>query len=275
MKIPPFVKQVIALALEEDVWTGDITSRLIPEKNKSTARITAKGDFIIAGLPFAREVFHQVDKELEFKPLVKEGSRVKKGTIVARVSGNTRALLAGERTALNILQHLSGIATFTNKFVREVKGTRATILDTRKTNPCQRYMEKYAVKTGGGANHRMGLYDAVLIKDNHIKAAEGIKKAIYLARAENDHLRKIEVEVENLSGLDEALRAGADIILLDNMDLKTIADAVKRNKGRALLEVSGNVTLETVRELALTGVDFISVGAITHSAPAADLSMKF
>lgn len=275
MEIPPFVRQVIALALEEDIWTGDITSKLIPEKDRATARIIAKGDFIIAGLPFAEEVFMQVDEELEFRPLVKEGSRVKKGTLVAQVSGNTRSLLAGERTALNILQHLSGIAAFTNEFVREIRGTRAKILDTRKTKPCLRYMEKYAVNIGGGANHRMGLYDAVLIKDNHIKAAGSIKKAVERARSENDHLKKIEVEVSSLKGLGQALEAGAEIIMLDNMDLETIAQAVKRNQGRAILEASGNVKLETVRELAMTGVDLISVGAITHSAPAADLSMKF
>jgi len=273
--MPPFVKEIIRLALEEDIGTGDVTSGLlIPEDKISRAEIIAKEDMILAGMPFAREVFRQLDEDVRFKALLKEGSRVKKGKRVAGLKGRARSLLAGERTALNILQHLSGIATRTAKFVREIKGTGASIVDTRKTKPCLRYMEKYAVRAGGGKNHRMALYDGVLIKDNHIEAVGGVKKALALARA-GMHLMKIEIEVKDLKELKTALEGAADVIMLDNMGLSEIKEAVKINGKKAVLEVSGGVTLENVRKIAQTGVDLISVGAITHSAPAVDLSMEF
>jgi nicotinate-nucleotide pyrophosphorylase (carboxylating) len=274
MHIPASVRQFILNALEEDIGSGDITSEaLIPEEHTSTAVIIAKQSFILAGMPFVKEVFRCVDETVKFKPLAKEGARVKNKDILAKITGKTRALLASERVALNILQRLSGTATLTNEFAKRIKGFKAKVLDTRKTTPGMRYMEKYAVRTGGGQNHRFALYDGILIKDNHIKAAEGIKKAIRLAR-KNHHLLKIEIEVQNLKELKEALSAGADVIMLDNMPLKDIKEAVRLSQGKALLEVSGNVTLDNIREIAETGVDFISIGALTHSAPAVDISMK-
>lgn len=274
MEIPQAVRHILTLALEEDLGTGDITSGLlIPESHASSAMLIAKGGFIIAGFPFAEEVFHLVDKDVEFKPLVKEGSRVKKGTVLAEIRGRTSSLLAGERVSLNLMQHLSGIATITSGFVREIKGTGAKIVDTRKTMPCMRYMEKYAVRVGGGSNHRFGLYDGILIKDNHIEAVGSIKKAIELAK-KGMHLLKTEVEVENLKEFRIALEAGADVIMLDNMGLEDMAEAARLNNKKALLEASGNVSLANVRQIAATGVDLISIGALTHSAPAADISMK-
>lgn len=278
MEIPAVVRHILRLALEEDLGTGDITTGLlVPESRSSTAMLIAKGNFILAGFPFAEEIFRIVDERTEFSPVQKEGSKVKKGTVLAQVKGRTSALLAAERVALNTLQHLSGVATLTNAYVRQVKGLKAKITDTRKTMPCMRLMEKYAVRTGGGTNHRHGLYDGILIKDNHIEAVGSIKSALKLAKA-GMHLSKIEVEVENLKEFKTALDAGADIIMLDNMSLKDMAEAVRLNnekgKGKAILEASGNVTLENVRGIAETGVDLISVGAITHSAPAADISMK-
>lgn len=274
MDMPFEVKDLIAAALREDLGPGDITTELtVPDAQTSRAELLAKGEFVLAGLPFAREVFFAVDGGTEFTPLLEEGLAVKGGEVLARISGGTRGLLAAERTALNILQRLSGIATLTSRFVSEVRDLGVRILDTRKTAPGMRVMEKYAVRTGGGHNHRMGLYDGVLIKDNHIKAAGGVEKAVKLAK-ESHHLLKVEVEVENLSGLKEALRAGADIVMLDNMTVEETREAVRIAKGKALLEVSGNVTLENVREIAETGVDMISVGAVTHSALAADISMR-
>jgi nicotinate-nucleotide pyrophosphorylase (carboxylating) len=214
-----------------------------------------------------------VDDTVRLDPLVEEGSWVRKTTVLAKVSGKTSSLLASERVMLNILQRLSGIATLTSKFSRKVKGLNTRIVDTRKTTPCMRYMEKYAVRVGGGGNHRFGLYDGILIKDNHIAAAGGIKKAVELAK-QGGHLSKIEVEAETLKEFKEALKAGADVIMLDNMPIKDIQEAVKLARKKVLVEVSGNVTLEQVRQIAEAGVDLISVGAITHSAPAVDISMK-
>jgi len=274
MEIPPFVRQIIRLALEEDIGTGDVTSNLlIPEEKISRAEIIAKEDIVLAGMPFAREVFRQIDETVQFKPLLKEGGKIKKGRRAAHLKGRARSLLAGERTALNILQHLSGIATLTGKFVSEIKGTRAKVVDTRKTKPCLRYMEKYAVRMGGGNNHRFALYDGILIKDNHIEAVGSVKKALELAGA-GMHLMKIEIEVKSIKELNTALESGADVIMLDNMGLSEIREAVKLNKKKAVLEVSGGVSLENVRKIAETGVDLISIGAITHSAPAVDLSME-
>jgi nicotinate-nucleotide pyrophosphorylase (carboxylating) len=233
----------------------------------------AKQDLVLAGLEVSREVFHYLDPGIEFTPYAKEGERVPEGTVIARLSGSTRILLSGERVALNLLQHLSGIATLTAQYVARLSGTRAQMLDTRKTLPGLRQLEKYAVRMGGGKNHRMGLYDMVLIKDNHIKASGGIAKAVEGARRQAGD-RRIEVETANLEEVREALAAKADIIMLDNMSLAAMREAVTAINGRALVEASGNVTLDTVRPIAETGVDFISSGSLTHSAPAADISMK-
>lgn len=274
MHIPFNIKNVLRLALEEDLGHADVTTTLIiPEEQTSKALLVAKESFVLAGLPFAREVFNLLNHEVKFRVFHNEGSKLKKGDIIAEIYGRTRTLLTCERVGLNILQRLSGIATLTNEFVRKVKGLGVKIVDTRKTTPCLRYMEKYAVKVGGGTNHRFGLCDGILIKDNHIEAAGGIAPAINAARQAH-HLSKIEVEVENLKELKEALAAGADVVMLDNMSIEDMREAVKLAKGKVLIEASGNISLERVRAVAETGVDLISVGAITHSAPAADISMK-
>jgi nicotinate-nucleotide pyrophosphorylase (carboxylating) len=220
------------------------------------------------------QVFHYLDAAIQLTRFAQDGDRIKSGTVIARVSGSTRVLLAGERVALNLLQHMSGIATLTSKYVEQLKGLKAQVLDTRKTLPGLRQLEKYAVRIGGGTNHRFGLYDGVLIKDNHIKAVGSIAKAIESARKKAHHLLKIEVETKTLDEVREALAAKADIILLDNMQLDMIREAVKLINGQASVEASGNVTFETIREIGETGVDFISSGSLTHSAPAADISMK-
>ena len=273
MLVPHFVKHVIRLALEEDIGTCDLTTEfVVSERQKSAALIISKGTFILAGLPFVIEVFRLVDQRTEFSIFLNDGSMVKKGDIIAKVSGLTGTLLSCERVALNILQRLSGIATLTYEYVQKVKDLKVKIVDTRKTTPCLRFMEKYAVRAGGGSNHRSGLYDGILIKNNHIKAAGGITVAIHAAKKVH-HLAKIEVEVENLNDLREALRSGADVVMLDNMSVEDMREAVKVAKGMAIIEASGNITIERVRDIAETGVDLISVGALTHSAPAADISM--
>ncbi len=270
-----YIKNLIKHALAEDLGPGDVTSEAtIPADSASVAVILAKQHLVLAGIDAAREVFHQLDPSVEFIPFAKDGDAVHGGTEIAKVSGNTRALLAGERVALNLLQHLSGIATLTSKYVEKVKGLKAEVLDTRKTLPGLRKLEKYAVRMGGGRNHRFGLYDGVLIKDNHITASGGIIKAVERARKKAHHLLRIEVETKTLDEVVEALAAGADIIMLDNMPLDMMREAVKLVAGRALVEASGNVTLDTIRLIAETGVDFISSGSLTHSAPAADISMK-
>lgn len=274
MEIPPGVIHLIQRAIEEDLGFGDITAGLlIPEDSTARAFYVAKSAFVVAGLPFAKEVFTLLDPSTSWKPFFAEGATVKKGDILGEVAGRTRVLLAGERVSLNLLQHLSGIATLTSLFVDAVSGTSARILDTRKTTPCQRFMEKYAVRMGGGSNHRFGLFDGVLIKDNHIEAVGSITRAISLAK-EGQHLAKIEVEVSNLNEVQEAIKAGADVIMLDNMSVHDMREAVKIVQKRIPLEASGNVTLANVREIAETGVDLISVGALTHSVTAADISLK-
>lgn len=268
------LKETIRLALLEDIGHGDVTSSLVvPDANKSKAQIIAKEDFLLAGIPFVKEVFAYIDPEVEMKIFFDEGSDIKKGDIIAEISGNSRSLLVGERVALNILQRISGIATMTKAYVDRVLGLPVKIADTRKTTPGMRFMEKYGVKIGGGANHRFGLYDGILIKDNHIKIAGSVKKAVGLAK-KGQHLLKIEVEVKNLDELKEALDAGADVIMLDNMSIHDMKTAVKIAKGRAILEASGNISLNNVRSVAETGVDIISIGALTHSARAVDISMK-
>lgn len=274
MEIPSSVIDLIHRALEEDIGPGDITtSLLIPEDNESRARYISKGNFVLAGLPFVKEVLRTLDPSISFKTFFDEGDKVKKGDVIAKISGKTRAILEGERVSLNILQKLSGIATLTSMYVEKIKGLKAKIVDTRKTTPCQRFMEKYAVRMGGGGNHRFGLFDGILIKDNHIEAVGSIKKAIELAK-KSHHLTRIEVEVENLHDLKEAIAAGADIVMLDNMSISDIKKAVKIADGRVILEVSGGIKLENVRDIAEAGVDLISVGALTHSAVAADISLK-
>nr|MDA8086082.1 carboxylating nicotinate-nucleotide diphosphorylase [Nitrospiraceae bacterium] len=265
----------LAMSLEDDLEPGDITSGLLLGRQRSKAIFVAKSGCVAAGLPFAREVFRLVDGETVFRPLAKEGFTVKKGGLLAEITGRTASLLAAERVSLNVIQHLCGIATLTRSYVDAIKGLSSRIVDTRKTMPSMRYMEKYAVRMGGGGNHRFGLYDGILIKDNHIKAAGGIKKAVELAKKGGmHHLLKIEIEVEDLKGVREALDAGADVIMLDNMSVPMMERAVKLCNKRVLIEASGNVTLENVRDIAQTGVDLISSGSITHSAPAADISMR-
>ncbi|NOZ24518.1 MAG: carboxylating nicotinate-nucleotide diphosphorylase [Nitrospirae bacterium] len=272
------IRSFLVAALNEDIAHGDITTELtVPEEHVSEAAVIAKDDFVLAGLPFVREVFALVDARIGFVEAVSDGSPVLKGSVIATLKGSTRGLLAGERLALNILQRLSGIATLTSRFVELVSGTGACIVDTRKTTPNMRYLEKYAVRMGGGNNHRFGLYDGILIKDNHIKAAGGIRRAIERTRGKVHHLMKIEVEVSTIEELAEAIQAGADIIMLDNMPVEVMREAVATARTYSptpLLEASGGVSIDNVREIALTGVDLISVGALTHSAPSVDISMK-
>jgi len=283
------LKETIRLAIQEDIGHGDITSFLIvPEGKKAAADIIAKEECILAGMPFVKEVFNIIDPRVDIKNFFDEGANVKRGDIIAKVSGSARSLLSGERISLNILQRVSGIATIANRFVKKVKGLPVKITDTRKTIPGMRIMEKYGVIIGGGVNHRFGLYDGILIKDNHIKIAGGVRKSVELAK-KGHHLLKIEVEVKNLDEFKEVLDAGADVIMLDNMSIDDMKKAVEirnsksgikseiraKNKNyRVLLEASGNVDLENVRSIAETGVDIVSVGVLTHSAKAVDISMK-
>ncbi|MEO6873721.1 MAG: carboxylating nicotinate-nucleotide diphosphorylase [Opitutaceae bacterium] len=270
----PRTDHLIDLALEEDAGLGDVTSRAIfPARHESRAFIEARHDLVPAGLEIAEQVFARVDPKLKVTLVARDGTRVKKGGIVLRVAGPTVSLLTAERTALNFLQRLSGIATLTRRFVEVAAGTGVRIVDTRKTTPGWRALEKYAVRCGGGHNHRSSLGEHVLIKDNHIAAAGSLARAVTLARAAAPHLAKVEVEAENLAEVRAACRAGAEVILLDNFTPAQIRAAVKLIAGRAGVEVSGGVRLETLREFALPGVNVISVGALTHSAPAADLSL--
>ncbi len=268
------ITDLLKRALAEDIGAGDVTSNTtIRPESVSTAMILAKQDLVLAGIDVAQKVFACLDPDIQFAAFAKDGENVYAGTQIAKLAGNTRSLLAGERVALNLLQHMSGIATLTARFVEQVRGSQARILDTRKTLPGLRQLEKYAVRMGGGQNHRMGLYDMVLIKDNHIKAAGSITNAIEAARKNSGNFM-IEVETSSLQDVREALAAQVDIIMLDNMPINVIREAVLLVAGKAKTEASGNVTLETVHAIAETGVDFISSGSLTHSAPAADISMK-
>lgn len=270
---------MIEAALAEDLLGGDVTSAsTVPAGATATATMLAKAPGVISGLEAAREVFAQVDPALQFTPLVKDGAVVPTMTPIARVSGNARSILAGERVALNLLQRLSGVATLTAQYVAAVQGTSARVVDTRKTTPGLRALEKAAVRDGGGHNHRFGLGDGVLIKDNHLAAVGGpnrVRTAVLAARAAAPHTLRIEVEVTTLAELQEALEARADIVMLDNMDVPTMREAVRLTAGQALLEASGGVNLGTIAAIAATGVDLISVGALTHSAPALDISLNF
>jgi|Deesub1362B_J571_1020462.scaffolds.fasta_scaffold03006_2 nicotinate-nucleotide pyrophosphorylase (carboxylating) len=269
---------LIRMALQEDLGgTGDLTSEAIFADEVAGARIVAKQEGVLAGLPVAVEVFRTLSREVEAKPGLEEGHRFARGQVILELEGPVLALLKAERTALNFLGRLSGIATLTAQFVHELEGTNCRLLDTRKTTPGWRKLEKYAVAMGGGWNHRMGLYDMVLIKDNHITAAGGIRPAVERVKRflrEKGQSVRIEVEVTDLKQLSEALQLDVQQIMLDNMDLETMRKAVEMAGGHVALEASGNVRLENVREIARTGVDFISVGALTHSAPVCDFSMK-
>jgi len=273
------VEQAVGSALAEDLASGDITTDLlVPSELEGKASILVKRNGVLAGMDVAKEVFRQVDPSLHFKALVRDGAKVRKGDVVATVEGKVASILRAERTALNFLQHLSGIATETARYVDAVLGTKAIITDTRKTIPGLRLLEKYAVRAGGGRNHRLNLGDGVLIKDNHLAALRssgvGLGEAVKQARERVPRTMKIEVEVESIEQAREALSAGADIIMLDNMNLKDMRRVVELVQGRALLEASGGITLDNVRSVAEAGVDLISVGALTHSAKALDISLE-
>jgi nicotinate-nucleotide pyrophosphorylase (carboxylating) len=273
---PLLIGDAVRRALEEDLGrAGDVTSTAtIPAGTQARARLVARKPGALAGLACAAEAFRQLDAKIAFEAGKRDGDRVAAGDVAAEISGDARAILAAERTALNFATHLSGIATLTADFVEKVKRTRAKIVCTRKTIPGLRALEKYAVRCGGGMNHRFGLDDAILIKDNHIAVAGGVAAALQAARGSAGHLVKIEIEVDRLAQLEEVLKTGgADVVLLDNMDTKTMTQAVKMTRGKLLLEASGGVRLDNVAAIAETGVDMISVGALTHSAPALDLSL--
>lgn len=274
---PLLIEPSVLHALEEDLGrAGDITSDLIiPATKKARAKLVARKAGTIAGLICAECAFRFLDPSLKFSVKLPDGSQAKAGAVIATVEGSARSILTGERVSLNFTGHLSGIATATRALVDAVKGTKARIVETRKTTPGLRLLEKYAVRCGGGFNHRFGLDDAVLIKDNHIAAAGSITKAVKAARAGIAHMVKIEVEVDTLKQLEEALKIGVDTILVDNMSPDTLRKAVAMAKRRAVLEASGNITLATVHSVAETGVDYISSGAITHSAPNLDVALDF
>jgi len=278
LSLPRFlVEQAVATALEEDLGgVGDITTNaIIPPDAQGDASIIVRKPGVIAGLDLAAASFKSLDPDVRFTRIVEDGSKVEAGATIARIAGKTRALLTGERTALNFFGRLSGIATLTAGYVAAVEGTHAKIVETRKTTPGLRALEKYAVRCGGGTNHRFGLYDAVLVKDNHIAAAGGLAEALNAVRTAVGHLVKIEVEVDTLDQLENVLRFPIDAVLLDNMDAGTLKRAIALVKGRVITEASGGVTLESVREIAKTGVDLISVGALTHSARSLDSSLEW
>ncbi|MCH4887381.1 carboxylating nicotinate-nucleotide diphosphorylase [Acidaminobacter sp. JC074] len=269
------IDPIIIRGLDEDISYVDITSDiLLSSKDKCLAEMKTKAQGVVAGLQVAKRVFELVDPDLEVELLAEDGDYVDNQTVIFRVKGSSRSILKGERVALNLMQRMSGIATMSYQYAKEVEEFPMRVVDTRKTTPGLRILEKYAVKLGGCSNHRFNLSDAVMIKDNHIKAVGSITKAVEIAKKEVPHTTKIEVEVESLDQLREALNADADIIMLDNMDNETMAEAVKINQGKAILEASGNVTLERLKSIAEVGVDVVSVGALTHSVTAFDISMN-
>ncbi len=269
------IEHLIKIALQEDIGSGDITTENLVDKDiKGIGIIIAKEPIVIAGLDVAKQVFEQFDPEIHFSPLCKDGDNIKNGEIVLEVKGKLCSLLVGERTALNFLQRLSGIATCVRSYVNILGDKKVRLVDTRKTLPGWRVLEKYAVRVGGGHNHRMGLYDGVLIKDNHIAICGGIANAVKRIRSRISHLVKIEVEVSDLSEVKEAISAGVEVIMLDNMNIRQIKEAVEFINGKAVVEVSGGVTKSDLLLLADTGVDIISSGALTHSARCVDLSMQ-
>lgn len=268
--------ELLLAALREDVGTGDITTMsCIPAENRTEGRYLVKEDGVLCGLSVAERVFALIDPAITLTPKAQDGDHVKKGDVIATISGPARGILTGERVGLNLMQRMSGVATMTAKAVSEVAGTKATIVDTRKSTPGLRVLEKYAVRVGGGKNHRFNLADGVLIKDNHIAAAGGIRQALEAARRTAPHVMKLEVEVEDLDGVREALDAGADVIMLDNMSPAAMTEAVALIGGRALTEASGNMGDRDIKEVARCGVDLISIGALTHSVRSLDISLKF
>lgn len=273
----PILDDLVGRALAEDLGAGDVTTEAcVPESAQAVANGVARKEIVACGIPVAERVFARVDPSLRFTARVADGTSVAPNTVLFTVEGSARSILVGERVALNFSQRMSGIATATKRYVDAVpKGCHTRITDTRKTTPGLRLLERYSVRRGGGHNHRNDLGSAVLIKDNHIVAAGGVTAAITSARARAPHTSRIECEVDSLEQLEEALAAGADIVLLDNMDTPTVEEAVRRTRGRALLEASGGITFERVAELARAGVDAISVGALTHSTPAADIGLDF
>lgn len=277
--MPAQVDHLLQLALAEDVGTGDVTTTAcIPADAYSNGRLLAKELLVLAGLPFFQRTFALLDPRVEVVALFADGTLIPPGTVVAEVRGPSRSLLIGERTALNVIQRLCGTATLTRRWVEALAGTGAKVCDTRKTSPGMRYMQKYAVAIAGGSNHRFGLDSGVLIKDNHIAACGSLTAAVHRCRQHAPHVLKVEVEAVDLAMVDEAIASGADIIMLDNMATDMLAAAVQRIRGSGrpiLIEASGGLTLARANEVALTGVDFISVGGLTHSAPSADLSLDF
>jgi len=271
---PDIVREDVVRALAEDVGSGDLTAQLIPAENNSTGHILCRDSAILCGCDWVDEVFRQLDDAISIKWNLRDGDAMNENDTVCELSGNSRALLTGERTALNFLQTLSGTATLAGLYGEAISGTRAKILDTRKTLPGMRQAQKYAVTCGGGHNHRMGLYDAILIKENHIAAAGSISAALAQASAIAGPEIEIEIEVEDLTGLTEALAAGAKRVLLDNFAIEDIVTAVQMNRRRAIMEASGGITLDNVREIAKTGVDYISVGELTKNVIAIDFSMR-
>ena len=268
------IDRIIENALAEDIHTGDITTlAVVRGGHAASAILKAKEEMVLAGIDVAARVFRLLDDRIVFAPAFADGDRLAPGDVIARITGDAALLLQGERVALNLLQRMCGIATVTARYVEAVRGTRSRVVDTRKTTPGLRILEKYAVRVGGGTNHRTGLYDGVLIKENHITAAGGLTEAVRRAKSYIPHTMKVEVETETLAQVAEALAAGADIIMLDNMDSSAMREAVALIAGRALVEASGGVNLESIRGIAETGVDIISVGALTHSARAMDISM--
>jgi nicotinate-nucleotide pyrophosphorylase (carboxylating) len=267
--------ELIKLALKEDITSEDITTNsVMPKYQKGEVQLICKQDGVLAGLDVFKRVFELLDDTVEFQMNYSDGDNVKNGDLIGTVTGDIRVLLSGERTALNYLQRMSGIATYTREVADLLAGSKTKLLDTRKTTPNMRVFEKYAVKVGGGCNHRYNLSDGILLKDNHIGAAGGVKEAVLMAKEYAPFVRKIEIEVENLEMLQEALDAGADIVMLDNMSVDTMRKAVKMAAGKAETECSGNVTRENIAKLVDIGVDYISSGALTHSAPIMDLSLK-
>ena len=269
------IDALIQLAIEEDIASGDIsTDAIIPVHSQATALMTAKADGVISGISIIKRVYEQFEEEIAWEPYVNDGDHVKKGDKILKIGASYRTLLYGERLSLNILQRMSGIATETSKYVAELAGTKTVILDTRKTAPGLRMLDKQAVKDGGGKNHRIGLYDMVMLKDNHIKIAGGIPAATAAVRKNLPLSVRMEVETTNLEEVRQALEGGADIIMLDNMDNETMTEAVKIINGKAKTEASGNMNLQRLKEVAACGVDYISVGALTHSVTALDISMN-
>jgi len=269
------VREMVARALAEDVGSGDITTcAVVAVGQRGRAEIVAKDEAVVAGLFMVEATFRALDSDTAFHEVIHDGAQARAGEVVARLEGETRAILTGERTALNFLQRMSGIATLTDRYVQAVKGTKARVLDTRKTAPGLRLLDKCAVRLGGGHNHRFGLFDAVLIKDNHIRAAGGIAEAVRMARQRAPKGISVEVEAQTTAEVEEAATAGVEVIMLDNMSVEQVRRAVTLVAGRAETEVSGGVTLDAVRQYAECGVDYISVGEITHSAPAVDFSLE-